>query len=55
MEFTYKRKHNESYMVAELVQDYDSYETRMIRENTINGILDINKMSLNCKKKMKLI
>ncbi|MCR5196399.1 MAG: FHA domain-containing protein [Pseudobutyrivibrio sp.] len=47
MEFTFKRKHNESYMVAELVQDYDSYETRMIRENTINGILDINKMSLN--------
>ena len=47
MEFTYKRKHNESYMVAELETDYDSYETRMIQDNNINGILDINKMSLN--------
>ncbi len=47
MEFTYKRKHNESYMVADLNEEFDSYETRMIEENRINGLLSINKMSLN--------
>lgn len=47
MEISYKRLHNESFMVVELEDTISSYEEKMIEENDIGPLLDFSKMNLN--------
>ena len=46
MEISYERKHNESYMVIE-GKLLPSYETKMIKANSIKGLLELQEFSLD--------
>ncbi|SFH75938.1 Forkhead associated (FHA) domain, binds pSer, pThr, pTyr [Pseudobutyrivibrio sp. OR37] len=52
MEITYERKHNESYMVLEGELNAASYEYRMIMDNNISAILDMNSFEIDGKKRI---
>ena len=46
MEISYERKHNDSYMVID-GQFLSSHETKMIKENSIKGLLEIHEYSVD--------
>ena len=47
MDISYKRQHNESFMVVELEDTVSTYEEKMIEENDIPSLLTITKMNFN--------
>ena len=47
MEITYKRKHDDSFMIIEAPKEVVSYEERMIEENDISNLLEISKMNFD--------
>ncbi|MBR4706535.1 MAG: FHA domain-containing protein [Pseudobutyrivibrio sp.] len=46
MEISYERKHNDSYMVIDGKLE-PSYETKMIKANSIKGLLEVNEFSVD--------
>ncbi|MBO6129669.1 MAG: FHA domain-containing protein [Pseudobutyrivibrio sp.] len=51
-DITFERKHNESYMIIAGKLDVASYETRMIKENNIDALLDMTSISIDGKNKI---
>ena len=49
MDISYRRKHNDSYMIITSERIPASYETKMLERNKIKSLLDLNKMEVNCK------
>ncbi len=47
MDISYKRQHNESFMVVELEDTVSTYEEKMIEENDISCLLTITRMNFN--------
>lgn len=47
MDVSYKRQHNESYMVVQLEDAVSTYEEKMIEENQISSLLAATKMNFN--------
>lgn len=47
MEISYRRQHNESFMIIELDEYQASYEEKMIKSNDINALLKFSKISKN--------
>lgn len=52
MNITYERKHNDSYMIIDGKLDGDSFETKMLQENAINALLDINSFAINGEERL---
>lgn len=47
MDISYKRQHNESFMVVDVKEAISSYEERMIEENDIAPLLKYSKININ--------
>ena len=47
MDISYKRQHNESFMVVELEDTVSTYEEKMIEENQISSLLTITRLNFN--------